>query len=243
MNNLEVESVWLSYGQNGQQREFFHRHSQADQTVMQEIFNQQVYSFHRLRRSQELQRIYQNILQSNLVPLILDAGAHIGASVIHWSFHFPQAHITAWEPDAANFTLLQMNTTGLDVDLRWAAIGAVAGSMALVDPGEDTWGYRTIEAEDGVRVPVEALYRVVAEKQSAGYIPFIAKIDIEGGESHLFSQHTDWIDLFPILVVELHDWLLPHTANSQNFLRCLSQRNRDFVFLGENVFSLKNNES
>ena len=37
-----------------------------------------------------------------------------------------------------------------------------------------------------------------------------------------------------------HDWLLPKQQNSGNFLRQISSRNRDFVFHGENVFSISN---
>jgi hypothetical protein len=42
------------------------------------------------------------------------------------------------------------------------------------------------------------------------------------------------------MIVELHDWMLPRTANSANFLKAVAARNRDFVFRGENVFSIRN---
>lgn len=44
----------------------------------------------------------------------------------------------------------------------------------------------------------------------------------------------------PLMIVELHDWMLPRTANSANFLKAVAARNRDFVFRGENVFSIRN---
>jgi hypothetical protein len=43
-----------------------------------------------------------------------------------------------------------------------------------------------------------------------------------------------------VIIIELHDWMLPGTANSQNCLKALSGTNRDFVFYGENVFSIRN---
>jgi FkbM family methyltransferase len=235
-----LQSVWVSGRAGGRQREFFHRGTRADTGVIQQILVNQDYSFERLRRGAELQSLYEQSIRDGLSPLILDAGANIGASVVYWSLTFPQAHVAAWEPERRNFALLEKNSRGLDVDLRCAAIGAVRGSAGLVDPGEGEWGYRTEAGASGELVPVESASSVVAEKVEAGFAPFIAKIDIEGGEAELFSRDTGWIDRFPVLIVELHDWLLPGTANSRNFLRCIAERNRDFVYIGENVFSLRN---
>jgi len=82
--------------------------------------------------------------------------------------------------------------------------------------------------------------RVVAEKAAAGSAPFIAKIDIEGGEADLFTPPTDWVDQFPLMIVELHDWLMPGQGTSRTFLQCVAGRDRDFVHIGENVFSIRN---
>jgi hypothetical protein len=71
-------------------------------------------------------------------------------------------------------------------------------------------------------------------------VPFLCKIDIEGGERELFAEQTGWIDCFPLLVIELHDWLLPGQGVSRHFLREMAVRDRDFVYRGENVFSIAN---
>jgi FkbM family methyltransferase len=235
-----MQSVLLSNEANGTQREFFHRGTEADTGVIQQIFVNQDYSLERLHRGNELREFYEKSVRDGRSPLILDAGANIGASVVYWATTFPQAHITAWEPEGGNFELLKKNSDGLNVDLRFSAIGAMAGSAGLVDPGTGEWGFRAVAGAVGKRVPVEAAGSAVAEKLDAGYVPFIAKIDIEGGEADLFSRDTEWVDHFPVLIVELHDWLLPGTGNSRSFLRCVADRNRDFVFIGENVFSIRN---
>ena len=59
---------------------------------------------------------------------------------------------------------------------------------------------------------------------------FITKIDIEGFEDDLFSSNTDWIDDCLLLIIELHDWMMPKTANSNNFLKAISAKKRDFVY-------------
>ena len=72
------------------------------------------------------------------------------------------------------------------------------------------------------------------------YEPLICKIDIEGGESDLFRANDAWIDQFPLIIIELHDWLLPGTSNSKNFLSAISKRNFDIVYRGENMFCFNN---
>jgi len=116
----------------------------------------------------------------------------------------------------------------------------MSGDAVLTDPGEGEWGYRTSGDGAGERVPRLAAAELVEQKRREGFRPFIAKIDIEGAEEELFSADTGWVDEFPLLIVELHDWLLPKSASSRNFLRCMAERDRDFVYLGENVFSIAN---
>jgi hypothetical protein len=78
----------------------------------------------------------------------------------------------------------------------------------------------------------------IYQRYSARCFPFIAKVDIEGGEEDLFSGSTEWVSATPVL--ELHDWLLTKSASSRNFLQCISQLDRDFVYIGEDVFSISN---
>ncbi len=219
----------------GGSRAFRHRDTPADRGVVAQIFESQDYSFARLQRGPELYGWYEALARAGSRPLILDAGANIGASAVFFALQFPRAHIVALEPAADNFALLAANTAGLDVDARRAAIGAREGEVALVDPGEGAWGYRTAP---GTGVPVQAASRLLAEKIAAGYAPYLAKIDIEGGEGELFSRDTGWADRFPVLVIELHDWLLPRAGSSRSFLRWAAGLERDFVYVGENVFSL-----
>jgi hypothetical protein len=68
----------------------------------------------------------------------------------------------------------------------------------------------------------------------------ILKIDIEGGEQDLFSGDVSWLPLMPIVIVELHDWMLPGQAVARNFLRAISVLDFDFVHVGENVFCFNN---
>jgi FkbM family methyltransferase len=232
----QVETLTIRLPEKGE-RTFRHRGTPADRGVVAQMFESQDYSFNRLQRGAELYALYEELVRSGRRPLILDAGANIGAAAVFFAMHFPRAHIVALEPAANNFELLRANVAGLDVDARCAAIGAQDGEAALVDPGEGEWAYRTAP---GAGVPVHAASRLVAEKLAAGYQPYLAKIDIEGGEAELFSRDTGWAERFALLIVELHDWLLPRAGSARNFLRWAAERDRDFVYVGENVFSIAN---
>lgn len=223
---------------DGSIRKFRHRGTTADRGVMDQIFRQRDYALAPLNRGTEMIQLAHGMDRA----LIIDAGANMGASVNWFAICFPNAHIVAIEPDAENFDLLRQNTTGLDVDLRHAALGSRDGMVEVMNMGNGEWGYQTKPAEEGAAgdVPLVSMDRLVTEKIAAGYQPFIAKIDIEGGEDELFSTSTDWIDHFPLVIVELHDWMIPNQARSRTFLQAIAGRNRDFVQVGENTFSIRN---
>ncbi len=43
-----------------------------------------------------------------------------------------------------------------------------------------------------------------------------------------------------LCIIELHDWLYPGEGTSGPFLRLCGQRDRDFIYRGENIFSVSN---
>ncbi len=113
--------------------------------------------------------------------------------------------------------------------------------MRVVDPGQGYWGYRTQPTKENTQdsvvcITINDLYK----RYRPTCFPFIVKIDIEGGEADLFSGNTEWVERTPILIIELHDWLIPKSLSSRPFLRCISRLNRDFLYLGEDVYSISN---
>jgi FkbM family methyltransferase len=224
---------------NGTRRNFSHRGTKADMGVIQQIFVNKDYSLDRLRRGAELRDLYRSFVKGGKTPLIIDAGANIGASVCWFAIQYPECRIVAVEPDARNFDLLTENVAGLNVELHDAAIGSHNGRVSLIDPGEGEWGYRT-ELNPNGACRMISISQLVQNNSEYGFVPFIAKIDIEGGEGNLFQEPNDWVNKFPLLIVELHDWLLPKQKTSQSFLKCISKYDRDFVCIGENIFSIRN---
>jgi FkbM family methyltransferase len=227
----------------GTRREFHYRSASTDENVIKAVFQGGQYDLRRLRRANELAEYVGNQAQMGLRPLIIDAGANIGASAVYFMIAYPNALVVALEPEVGNFGLLLKNTAGLKVETLNAAISSTNGRARVFDPGEGAWGYRTklisdddIRTDGVPRVTVNDIYN----SHSSGLFPFIAKIDIEGAEFDLFSGSTEWVERTPLIIIELHDWLLPKSGISRPFLECVSRLDRDFVQIGQEIYSIAN---
>lgn len=211
-----------------------------DVEVMRQIFEFNDYGFEKLARVDELTRHYQQLVASGITPLIVDCGANSGMASVYFSVTYPEARIVAVEPEPENFALARLNNPREQVRCVLAGVGHSDGRGRIVDPNkEGNWAYRIDDRASGP-VEIVSINRLLADHGDAKVRPFIIKIDIEGSESVLFLKNTEWVDQFAVLVIELHDWMLPGTANSGPFLRDISGRDRDFVYHGENIFSISN---
>ena len=88
---------------------------------------------------------------------------------------------------------------------------------------------------------------ILAEFNSINYFPYLIKIDIEGYEKNLFIDNYEWLDKFKIVIIELHDWMLPTEGNSTNFVKALGdimvkKTKRDLILSGENLISIRIDE-
>src|SRR5438046_10692668 len=116
-----LTSTTLTFGTTT--RNFHFRAQSSDEKVIRQIFIDRHYELRRLKRAAELMDYAARQGAGGLRPLVVDAGANIGASAIHFVANVPAARVVAIEPDRANFELLSRNVEGLDVD-------AVNGALA-----------------------------------------------------------------------------------------------------------------
>jgi FkbM family methyltransferase len=174
-------------------------------------------------------------------PLILDLGANIGLGTLYFAKNWPKAHIIAVEPDARNFELLKANVGGMsNITPIQGAVASEDGAVQIANPDDEAWALRTkrVSATDPNSIKaysVKTLMEFATEAQ-----PFLVKMNIEGFESELFSRNTEWVKSFPIIIVGLHDYMLPGQASSHNFLRRISFEDRDFRPMFENIVSIAN---
>jgi FkbM family methyltransferase len=239
---MHLESLTISYRQSV--REIFVRPNTSDTEVVGQIFVDKAFDISRLKRIGELKAFLSKARQSGKRPLIIDAGANIGLTSIYFSAQCQDALIVAIEPEPSNFAMLFNNVDGLQVLPIPCALAATPHTAVVVDTGEGFWAFQTREAApaDNSQYTVDCI--TVNEIYSAHRteaFPFIVKVDIEGGEKELFENNIEWVKETPIIIVELHDWMLPRQQVALPFLRAISNLDRDFVHFGENIFSIANN--
>jgi FkbM family methyltransferase len=221
-------------------RRFQYRPGSSDETVMRQVFTEQQYQLRKLTRHPELMSYLETQEKAGRQPLIVDTGANIGASSVYFALCFPKSRIIAIEPEPENFAILRKNVDGLNVHCVQAALSSSGGMTRVIDPGRGHWSYRTDRAGSGPEVPCVTMLQLFQEHARPPYTPFLLKIDIEGGEKELFEADTEWVQKTPVIAVELHDWLLPRQGTALPFLRCVAALDRDFVYIGETIFSIDN---
>jgi FkbM family methyltransferase len=134
-------------------------------------------------------------------PVILDCGANIGLAVWYWKRRYPQARITAFEPDPAIFETLSGNCAAWpDVKLINRAVWTSEGELPFWPEGAD--GGRVItEPGSGVKqvmVPATRLRDYLAAPVD------LLKIDIEGAEIDVLLDCAGALDQVQHLFVEYH---------------------------------------
>jgi len=230
--NLNESEVLFNYRED----------SLGDKGVINQIFRNQDYNVACWVQGRKL--IEYHNAQSKIRPsLIIDAGANIGASVVYFAKSFPESVVFSVEPDKMNWHLLELNTSGLKSVFNFhGAISDVDGELALIDPGRSDWGFMTSSAPGQAEGSKISIVKSISPKSilehpaTKNANPLILKVDIEGGEEALFRGDTTWVSQFPLVIIELHDWMLPFSGSSRNFLKMAAQHDFDCVHRGENIF-------
>lgn len=219
----------------------FRADSVGDQGVIEQIFQQGDYDISQWPQGQKL--LDYHLEQSKTQPsLIIDAGANIGASAVFFSHFYPNSLVFAIEPDEMNWRFLELNTKQLNVFNFHGAIADVDGELLVEDPGRSDWGFMTrpvSDADQGLdlkRVKSISPASILAHPSTQNTKPLILKIDIEGGEDALFQGDTTWLNKFPLVIIELHDWMLPFSGSSRNFIKAIAQYDFDLLPNDENLF-------
>lgn len=210
--------------------------SNIDITTLDHIFAQEQYNLRKWKQ-------YKHLVKRNYgkKKYLLDLGANAGYSANYFSEQIPKIHIIAIEPEENNFKTAKINLSeNKNVELLLGAIGGESGVALIKDDCSDSNSFqvnRTVaSSENSIRI--YSVGEIINNYEIENL--FIVKIDIEGFEDDLFSANPQWIDSTDIIIIELHDWLLPFQNKSANFIRAISNRNRDLVVDGENLISFKN---
>jgi FkbM family methyltransferase len=209
-----------------------------DLAVFDQIFLDRQYDWSAYPQKVALAEVYRDYLLDLGVkrgPLILDLGSNNGISTSFFQITYPMAQVVGVEPDVGNLELSRTNAPS--ATFIWGAVTNSNGFVAIANPEADEWAYRVNRNEHG-RIPSFSVPSIL--EQYPNHRPFIIKIDVEGSEESIFAGDASWVDSFPLVIIELHDWMIPGQANSANFIRAIAGKNRDLILHGENLLSFRN---
>lgn len=209
----------------------------VDWTQLEHIFLCLEYSLDASLRNAELIGYYTKLQTNGVTPMIVDCGANIGLASKYFAITYPRSKVIAVEPDVANMAQCRTNNQGEDVVFMEAGISSESGKGSLIDMGSNN-AFRVVKDSNG-GLDFISINEIVEKNKDIA--PFIVKIDIEGFEADLFAKNIEWIDKFPVIFIELHDWMLPKSGISRNFLKAMASRDRDFVHFPGYVLSISNN--
>ena len=207
----------------------------SDASTIRQVFRDQEYDISVFPQWPDVQRHYRLLLAEGKTPLIVDAGANIGAASIWFAECFPEAVVVAVEPDAANAAACRKNIARHPtIRLVEAAIGATPGFVALSNPQQQAWAIQTSRSDESdVGVRICTIPELVMTEPRAEL--FIVKIDIEGFESDLFSSETEWVLKTKVIYIEPHDWMGTARGSSHSFQRTMGKAGFDLLISGENL--------
>ena len=153
---------------------------------------------------QILFRRMNDFIPDNDHPVILDCGANIGYTTLHYKRQLPGARITAFEPDPVFLPLLRRNLQRND-----AADVAVVDAAAWTAPGRAGW---VTERKDGSRLAATCATGSVAltdvrTVDLAAYLDQdidLLKLDVEGAEFEIVPRLGDRLERVKNVLVEVH---------------------------------------
>jgi FkbM family methyltransferase len=149
------------------------------------------------------------------VRLVVDLGANVGFSCLHWLMRYPQAKVIALEPHPDHFAQCRANISANDlssrVEMFQAAAGVADRSITLSDAGTSS----TVLPENGAGIIARMIdvFSVLS-----GRTVDILKMDIEGGEYAILSDPRFALLRPRCLVMEWHgtgtdrDWCFARLA-------------------------------
>jgi FkbM family methyltransferase len=157
--------------------------------IYDEIFNKQIYNFKTVSQT----------------PIIIDAGANIGMSLIYFKMKFPNAKITAFEPDEEVFNVLKNNVASFEfkeVELVKKGLWKEVTVLTFNSEGADA-GRISDKNENGKVIKIET--SLLSNYLKSNTIDLL-KIDIEGAEFEVLNECKAYLKNVNNIFIEYHSF-------------------------------------
>ena len=212
-----------------------------DYITVREIFILECYNLNNLKIYDEITGFYKNIFLKKKIPLIIDCGSNIGASSYFFSKNYENSKIISVESDIDNFQYLEKNTINDKIKNLHNAVSSEKINFDVRKNNKDPRAHSTVKNING-KIEAVTINELLDKYEYTNYVPYLIKIDIEGGEENLFFKNTEWVNKFKIIIIEPHDWMYPEKNTFHNFIKIISNYKRDFLILNENIVSIRIDE-
>tara|TARA_B100001121_G_C18344161_1_gene459391 strand:+ start:32 stop:508 length:477 start_codon:yes stop_codon:yes gene_type:complete len=156
---------------------------------------------------------------------------------------YKNAEIIMIEPDKNN---LEFSKKNVSIKSEFYVNKAIASEEKILKFSNTSEDNRAFKVTNNGNLEIESTtVQNLLDITGENFKPFLIKIDIEGYEKNLFEKNFMWFKYFDIIIIELHDWMLPNEHNSKNFFSAFyktinDEINYDFVVSGENLILFKN---
>ncbi len=214
-----------------------------DLITIYEIFSEESYNLRNFEIFKKVSEKLNLYLKNDTKPLMLDCGSNIGASSEYFKRIYKNAEIVMIEPDKNNLDFSKKNTSVKEKFIFNKAISSEEKLFKFSNLSEDNRAFKVVDSGnlEIESINVEKILNIFGDE----FQPFLIKIDIEGFEKNLFEKNYQWIKHFDIIIIELHDWMLPNKHNSNNFINAIYEiindgTKFDFLISGENLILIKN---
>lgn len=181
-----------------------------------------------------IKREYDVNLPKSINPtVIIDAGANIGFTSLFFANRYPQAKIFSIEPDESNYNILRKNTEKYtSITPLKSALWNRKETIQVVDRGYGERGYMIEKNNGGNKLEGISLNDFMTQYKLE-HID-ILKIDIEGSEKEVFTEHFHpWLSVTKCLIIELHDRM--KSGCSKAVFKALSEYDFSLAIKGENL--------
>jgi FkbM family methyltransferase len=224
----------------------YHIRDSSDITTVYEIFSKEEYNLKKFMIFRYIEQYFQDLLKNKKIPLIIDCGSNIGASSFYFSKIFEESKIILVEPDYESYIFSKKNLLEKNFFFLNNVISNQKQTVKFTNNKQDNRSSK-IDTNGNVEIESLTVNEVINKFDITSHNTFLIKIDIEGYEKNLFMNNYEWIDKFKIIIIELHDWMLPTEGNSTNFVKALSdimvkKTKRDLILSGENLISIRIDE-
>jgi FkbM family methyltransferase len=133
---------------------------------------------------------------------ILDLGANIGCTILHFISLFPTARIIGVEMDQENYALAEFNLRGFLDQFTLIHAAVWVEDCEVSYGGQEAWGFHVVQNGHN-RIQAVTIQTIMAE-HNIDQIDYL-KMDVEGAEQNLLTTKAEWLLKTNAIKIEVHD--------------------------------------